>query len=244
MSPKATETTPEEATAMATPQNIERRKTVLIDRDFQLSFIGRLGGFLLFYLLLFLVIAIVAPVVFTFLGDPPEWALMETAFRVEVLMRLILAPLVCTFLCLFAHGVLETFRIAGPNFRFKAVMRDLSRLRVPRGVQVRKSDLLQDTAAEFHQALVVLHDQIAAVRGETKTAMAKARQALGPATGEAGQEALAALAKLEHEVGAFELLACAPNYGPSANGPGDKAIEPMVEPMAVRRPPVGAKSDH
>ena len=72
--------------AMGNSQHLEQRKTILIDRDFQLSFIGRLGGFLLFYLLLFLIIAIVAPVVFTFLGDPPEWALMETAFRVEVLM--------------------------------------------------------------------------------------------------------------------------------------------------------------
>lgn len=232
----------EEVTAMAHPNQLERRKTVLIDRDFQLRFIGRLGGFLLFYLLLFLVIAIVAPVVFTFLGDPPEWALMETAFRVEVLMRLILAPLVCTFLCLFAHGVLETFRIAGPNFRFKAVMHDLSRLRVPRGVQVRKSDLLQDTAAEFHQALVVVHDQLATVRGETKTALAKARQALGPATGEAGQEALAALAKLEREVNAFELLTCAPMCEPIGQGPGEKAIEPMSEAAVAKATLASAKS--
>ncbi len=213
---------------MGNSTHLEQRKTILIDRDFQLSFIGRLGGFLLFYLLLFLIIAIVAPVVFTFLGDPPEWALMETAFRVEVLMRLVLAPLVCTFLCLFAHGVLETFRIAGPNFRFKAVMRDLSRLRLPRGVQVRKSDLLQDTAAEFHQALVVLHDQIAAVRADTRVAIEKARLAIDPAGGPAARDALAALAKVEQQVGAFELLSCAPMCTPISSGPGERPIEPIV----------------
>src|SRR5262245_22610392 len=103
------------------PKSVRKRATVLIDREFQLRFIVRLAGVLFFYLLVFLLISVVAPVGFTFLGDAPDWALTETAFRVEVLLRLILAPLVCTFLCLFAHGVIETFRIAGPNYRFKAV---------------------------------------------------------------------------------------------------------------------------
>src|SRR5262245_17544851 len=102
---------------MQDKQRSDRRGTVLIDRAFQLRFIGRLAGILFFYLLIFLVISVVAPVAFTFLGDTPDWALTETAFRVEVVLRIILAPLLCTFLCLFAHGVLETFKIAGPQYR-------------------------------------------------------------------------------------------------------------------------------
>lgn len=218
---------------MASRNPAERRKQVLIDRDFQLRFIGRLGGFLVFYFLLFLVIAIVAPVVFTFLGDPPEWALMETAFRVEVLLRLILAPLACTFLCLFAHGVLETFRIAGPNYRFKQVLRAVAQLRLPRGVQIRKGDLMQDTAAEFHLALVALHDQMRALREETAQAGAKARAALGPATGEAGQEALAALERVEARVGGFELVTCSPACLPIA-ADGAAPVEALESVGSVR----------
>ena len=48
---------------------------------------------------------------------------------------LILAPLVCTFLCLFTHGVLETFRVAGPSYRFRVVFRDLIRGRIPDAIR-------------------------------------------------------------------------------------------------------------
>ena len=209
---------------MGNGRRSNQRTTVLIDRDFQLRFILRLGGALCFYLLLFLVISVVAPVVFTFLGDPPEWALMETAFRVEVLLRLMLAPLVCTFLCLFVHGVMETFRIAGPNYRYKAVMRDMARLRLPRGVATRKGDLLQDTTAEFDRALVAIHDQIAAVRDDARQAAEKTGAALGALRGEAAEEAFAALDALERRLAAFELVSRAPACEPIASG------APVVSP--------------
>jgi len=206
----------------------ERRRKILIDRDFQLRFIGRLAGVLLFYLLLFIVISIVAPVAFTFLGDPPEWAVMETAFRVEVLLRLILAPLVCTFLCLFFHGVLETFRIAGPNYRFKAVFRAMQQLRLPRGVQIRKGDLLQDTAREFDEALVALHDEVAGLKESVRVAAEKLRAALPAAEDGAAREAVAAMAQVEASVGRFEMCSRAPACQPAAAG--QQPVEPLPEP--------------
>lgn len=219
---------------MTNGQRSNQRKTVLIDRDFQLRFILRLGGALCFYLLLFLVISVVAPVVFTFLGDPPEWALMETAFRVEVLLRLMLAPLVCTFLCLFVHGVMETFRIAGPNYRYKAVMRDLARLRLPRGVATRKGDLLQDVTFEFDRGLVAIHDQIVAARDDARLVAEKAHAALGATRGEAVEEAFAALAVLERRLAAFELVGRAPACEPIASG--SSVVEPS-EPVAAGTAP-------
>jgi len=210
----------------------ERRRTILIDREFQLRFIGRLGGVLFFYLLLFIVISIVAPVAFTFLGDPPEWAVMETAFRVEVLLRLILAPLLCTFLCLFAHGVIETFRIAGPNYRFKAVLRDLAKLRVPRGVTTRRGDYLRDTAVEFDKALIVLHDGVRDLKRLSTEASARTREALQDAPqGEAAAAALAALDEIGRRLARYELVSAAPQCRPLE---GDGApVEPMVEAVAA-----------
>ncbi len=214
------------------PPPASQRKTVLIDRDFQLRFIGRLGGALCFYFLLFLVISVVAPGAFTFLGDPPEWAMMETAFRVEVLLRIVLAPLLCTFICLFAHGVLETFRIAGPNFRFKSVARDLQQLRLPRGLRIRKGDLLQDTADELHRGLVAMHDQLAAVKSDAGAAIEQARQALQAArTGDADQ-ALAALSRVEQAIDRFELVGCAPGCAPEC-ATGARDVKTPVEPLAV-----------
>jgi hypothetical protein len=208
-------------------QERERRGRILVDRDFQLRFIGRLGGTLLFYLLLFLVISIVAPVAFTFLGDPPEWAVMETAFRVEVLLRLILAPLVCTFLCLFFHGILETFRIAGPNHRFKTIFRGLQEFRVPRGVQIRKGDFLQDTAREFDEALVAVHDQVLLMQQQARAAADLTRLALDGQEDETSRAAIAAAEGLEQATARFKLCSRAPACLPlGANG---QPVEPMAE---------------
>ena len=219
----------------------ERRRRILVDRDFQLRFIGRLGGTLFFYLLLFIVISIVAPVAFTFLGDPPEWAVMETAFRVEVLLRLILAPLVCTFLCLFFHGVLETFRIAGPNYRFKVVFRSMQQLKLPRGVQIRKGDFLQDTACEFDEALIAIHDQVRTLQLEARASSEKVRQALSGQDDEAARAALAATASVEQALARFTLFSRAPACRPvSADDPvptsqdspdGEVLNEVPVEPL-------------
>jgi hypothetical protein len=208
----------------------ERRRRILIDREFQLRFIGRLGGVLFFYLLLFLVISIVAPVAFTFLGDPPEWAVMETAFRVEVLLRLILAPLVCTFLCLFFHGVLETFRVAGPNYRFKSVFRSLLKLEIPRGVQIRKADFLQDMARDFDEALVALHDHVFNLNAEARAAAEKVRGAIGASEDGAARDAVAAVENLVRELAKFSFCTRAPECKPIANA--DAPAEP-VEPLPV-----------
>ena len=39
-----------------------------------------------------------------------------------MLLKIVLVPLICTFLCLFYHGFVETFRIAGPNYRFRRTL--------------------------------------------------------------------------------------------------------------------------
>lgn len=205
----------EESQAQDGTRTRGRRAKVLVDREFQLRFITRLGGLLFFYLLLFLLISVVAPVAFTFLGDPPEWALTETAFRVEVLLRLILAPLVCTFLCLFCHGVLETFKVAGPNYRYKAVLRDLARFRVPRGVRTRKGDYLRETTDAFDQALTTIHDHVREMQRMSRDAAAKVTDALVDARNvEASRAALLAVKQIEEALARYTLLSRAPECRP------------------------------
>ena len=184
-----------------------KRRVILIDREFQLGFIARFGGFLLFYLLLFIVIAVVGPVGFALLGDDSEWAQMEVAFRVDVLLRLILAPIVCTFLCLFIHGVIETFRVAGPNYRFKQIFKDLARLRIPEGVRVRKSDYLQDTALGLNEALITLHRHVAVSRQKSQEALRRLQR--GDTT--AGMASVQELGDLLRR---FELVTQAPECKP------------------------------
>ncbi len=200
---------------MTTRDHRERRGTVLVDREFQLRFISRLAGILCFYLLLFLVVSVVAPVAFTLMGEPPEWAMMETAFRIEVLLRIILAPLICTFLCLFAHGILETFRVAGPNYRFKAVFKDLQQLRVPRGVRIRQNDYLADTAEQLDKGLISLHDHVQQMKVMSRDAVQAVRS---------GQGSIEAVERLDSMLSAMTLLTCAPACQPIDE---QEAVEPM-----------------
>jgi len=213
---------------------VERRGKLLIDRDIQLRFIGRLGGLLAFYVLLFLVISIVAPVLFTLIGNSADGALSEAAFRVEVLLRIILAPLLCTFVCLFAHGMLETFRIAGPQYRFRAVFRELERLHVPRGVRIRKGDYLQDSAAAFDRALVALHDQVAALKRESGAAVSALEEALAVGSIDGTCALASSVRSLDDQLRRFTLLTQAPGCQTVAEPEPGRAQEPPVEPSAPR----------
>ena len=109
-------------------------------------------------------------------------------------------------------------------------MRDLQRLRVPRGVHVRKGDLLQDTATEMHNGLVALHDHVALLKTDTRSAIEQVRVALRATSGGAAEAALAALAKVERSVGAFNLVGCAPECAPERVSGGDIVV--VVEPIA------------
>ncbi len=203
------------------------RKRYLIDAGFQLRFVTRLIGTLCFYLFVFFLISIGAPIAFTFLGDPSDWAVTEAAFRVEVVLRLILAPLLCTFLCLFFHGILETFRIAGPNHRFKQVFRELRNFRLPRGMEIRKGDYLQDTARDLDESLVALHDQVARLQQQARAAVVAARAACSAEENEASGAAAAAIEAVEQGLARFELRGRAPECLPV--GADGAPAEPIAE---------------
>ena len=63
---------------MTSTRPSEQRSTVLIDRPFQLRFIRRLAAFFVFYLVLFLVISGVAPLLLRVAGWELSWGLSET----------------------------------------------------------------------------------------------------------------------------------------------------------------------
>jgi len=216
-----------------------RRRIVLVDRDFQLRFIGRFAGLLLFYLVLFLIISMVAPVGISLLGGSDDWAMMETAFRVDVLLRMVLAPLLCTFLCVFAHGVLETFRVAGPHYRFRQVFKDLKGGTVPRGVKIRKDDYLQETCRAFDGALVSLHDRIGQMQGQSRR-LSHLMEAASSGDPEAVQAAAQAQAELHQALHAFELVGGAPGNQPLSPAGEDSSLP--VEPVAAEpsREPVAS----
>ena len=148
----------------STPVRTRRRKQILVDQDLQIRFVIRLGLILCANLGLFLSLAVTAPAALAFLAGEPVIGALDAMMRWDVLVYGVVLPLAATFLCMFGQGLRETFRIAGPNNRFRQVMEGLHTLHIPRGVRIRRSDLLQDTAGAMDVALITLHDRIAELR--------------------------------------------------------------------------------
>ena len=109
------------------------------------------------------IMGILAPTAFGWLGSSPESGALESAYRLESLEPFLI-PLILTAAFLFVNGVMESFRVAGPCFRFEVVMSDVKAGTIPRGVRIRKTDYMQKTASAMHDALVSLHDEIAEVK--------------------------------------------------------------------------------
>jgi hypothetical protein len=186
---------------MANSKRPWKRRQILIDPRFQFHFTVRFGVALLFYALLFFNIAVLAPAVpHMFNGNIPEGAMFAVHERAGEFTSRVLLPLALTFCCIFAHGIHLSFRIAGPNYRFKTVLRDLRQLRFPAFVKVRKGDYLQDTAKLFDGALGALREQLHEVK-QRAAAVGEAIRDDDPV----GEELRGALAALERSLQAIEL---------------------------------------
>jgi hypothetical protein len=176
-----------------------RRHRFLVDGEMQLRLISRLVIILAANLALFVALAIMMPAAVGYFGGSPQWGVFEAMRRGDVLATTLLLPLGCSFLCFFGQGFRETLKIAGPNYRFRSVFRDLAALRISRGVRIRKNDYLQSTANELHAGLERLHDEVATLRR-----LARYGAAADP------DEAKRSLDELVKRLDAFTLLSCAP----------------------------------
>jgi hypothetical protein len=176
-----------------------RRHRFLVDGEMQLRLIARLVILLIVNLALFVSLVILMPAAVGYFGGSPQWGFIEALRRGSTLATTLLLPLGCSFLCFFGQGFRETLKIAGPNYRFRSVFRDLAALRIPRGVRIRKNDYLQSTANELHAGLERLHDEVATLRR-----LARYGAAAEP------DEAKRSLDELVKRLDAFTLLSCAP----------------------------------
>lgn len=149
---------------MSTEQGFERRQELIVDRTFQMRFGFRLGATLLFFLAAWLLISLVAPMIASSWFGQPDWVAQDAVNMTWKSVWATFIPLVCTFFFLFAVTLKQTFRIAGPSYRFRMVCQDLKQLRIPRGVRIREGDYLQETAAEFNDALHTVHVRIAELK--------------------------------------------------------------------------------
>ncbi len=207
----------------------EHRRRMLIDRDFQLRFVMRMASLLFCYLTLFLGLAVIIPSVLAALKvstQMAQWVQYGKDFRWAILLTLVALPLAGTVTCLFLHGVRETFRIAGPKYRFDVTLEELKKLNIPRGVKVRENDYLRDTAQRFDEAVIALHDTFTTLKAEMVN-VAKALTEL-PAN-----ESPQARQKLESSLRVIQQQLDRVQVDPNGNAPSitSQAVVAPIEPM-------------
>lgn len=140
--------------------NRRRRGPQVIDPKFQYKVIARVGGISLFYFTFCVATAILLPSVMSWIGISKTGAGDELGFRVEVLLKVLLIPLLVSFAGMCVHGLQETFRVAGPAYRLKSVFAKVDNLTIPRGVIIRRDDHLQEATAAANDALIRVHDHL------------------------------------------------------------------------------------
>ncbi len=181
---------------MSQQGKLRARQTILVNRSFQLKVVARLASILLFQAVLFSGLAVLLPAVCGILGSQWEWGWGETQNRVGMVAFLGL-PFLCALVGFFGFATLEMFRIAGPCYRFRTILRSLRNGQVPAGVKLRRGDYLQDVAREFDET-------VASMRGEIEELRALAHRSA---------EDPEALSQLTAKLDAIELLGSSSEEG-------------------------------
>lgn len=124
---------------------MSRRKSRLVDRQFQIGLAWRmLLVFLLFFFLgIFLVFA---PSMFGLLTGETLESLEPAANEFLVLHQRVWPAVVIVLLGMFAYTIVVSHRIAGPIYRINDVLRRMIGGEFPETVSFRKGDYFQETA--------------------------------------------------------------------------------------------------
>jgi hypothetical protein len=221
--------------AKSKDQRTNRRRRILVDQSLQLRLIRRVFVTFVVAALIFIFVTVAAPAFFSLLPGARNWGVDQGTYRLRQLTSFVVLPLLSAGFLAFGQALRETFKIAGPIYRFRKVFEDLAAFRVPRGVRVRSADYLQEAAAELDGSLVKMHDQIETLQvevGELLAAVGRLEQVNPQST--AVQHVRVAADTVQRSAGRFLLLPTAP-YDPS-KVPADRDPKPAEPPLASSVP--------
>jgi len=154
-----------------------KRKKILVDPSLQVGLSINMLAWLYFYILMFALV-VNAPWIWTiFTGRAADVEYQDAMQRLQWFMRFAVIPLICMFVCVAAHGVVFAHRVAGPIYRIKAVLREMSARRWPTTpVRLRPKDFLKDVAAELSTTIDSLKDDARRCRRMNEETIAGARE--------------------------------------------------------------------
>jgi methyl-accepting chemotaxis protein len=148
---------------MSNPQN--QRRELLVDRDLQVRLPLQAVGWLYAYGIAFALI-FSAPAIYEALTTPSE-AAMTMSEVLRGILGYAFMP-IGLLVVMTLHGMVMMHRVAGPVYRFRAVMRAVAAGEDPGRIVLRDKDELKDLAKTINVALEALRDDSSRVQRMTQ----------------------------------------------------------------------------
>ncbi|MEN8148872.1 MAG: hypothetical protein ABFS86_03560 [Planctomycetota bacterium] len=181
-----------------------RRTRWLVDHEIQVGLGLRLTLCMAGYLVLFLVVALVDPLIILLSGSASAGARTVAGRDLMGFLTAVAGPLLFATACMILHAVLILHRLAGPVLRFRHGLSCVEKRDLTEEVHLRHGDLLGSLAEDHNRAIAAVRADLATVRDEVEALAEVARD-------ESGIEEIrrrrmdASLRKLETVVGAWRI---------------------------------------
>jgi methyl-accepting chemotaxis protein len=203
-----------------------KRRQLLVDGDLQLGMSLRLVGWLYAYAIGFAVLANASSIGAVLVGSEGDAGYAAAVDRLEWFAQSTVLPLALTFVCVAAHCLVFTHRVAGPVHRIRTVLGEIAARKLPVGpVTLRDRDYFKDVAAEVNKVVDAQREDAARQR-RMNAEIASAVRDISAALDEerASMDELRALAKqaldrterVDRHLAAVELPPAPPPAAPGA----------------------------
>ena len=145
-----------------------KRTRYFIDKQLQTKYIVLTIMMLMLYTLLFVVI-LLFPYIVALSSDAPLAEQTEAAKTLLVLHGSIWPALGVVILIMSALSIFITHKMAGPVYRFKQTLAEITRGNLDVSIKLREKDDLKDLAEEFNMVISELRGVVTNLRGDYET---------------------------------------------------------------------------
>lgn len=145
-----------------------KRKRYFIDKQLQTKYIVLTIMLLLIYTFLFVVI-LIFPYVIPLTFDSPVEEQVKAARMLLTLHKAIWPALGAVMLIMGTASIFITHKIAGPVYRFKRVLAEISSGNLNISIKLRDKDDLKDLAEDFNLVIGELRDFVKTLQGDHET---------------------------------------------------------------------------
>jgi hypothetical protein len=152
-----------------------RRTKWLIDSDIQVRLATKFAVYLLSYLFIFCLIALMDPLVVLLTGSAEEVRYTAAKAEIGLFFDAMLMPLGFAVACMALHGVLLLHRLAGPVYRVRRTLESLAERDLTDQIHLRDGDFLKSVAGRANDCLSTVRMDVVAAREDVAAILAAAK---------------------------------------------------------------------